>query len=112
MSDLHTVRSKYTASSKRSVRASQRRNAPRQAGVGTAYRNWSCQFGRATSRAQHPCAALACLLAQPVHDAQHGADTLEIMAQTQVFIGSMLIVVVIRQGHADQRYAEGLRQLR
>ncbi len=55
---------------------------------------------------------LACLLAQPVHHTQHGADALEIMPQTQVFIGSMLIVVVIRQGYADQRYAEDLRQLR
>ena len=108
MSDLNTVRSKYTASSKRSVRASQRLNAPRQTGGGTAYRNWSCQFGRATSRAQH----FSCLLAQPVHDAQHGTDALEIMAQTQVFIGSMLIVVVIRQGDADERHTEGLCQLR
>ena len=66
------------------------------------------QTGGAISRAQH----FACLLAQPVHHTQHGTDALEIMAQTQVLIGGMLIVVMICQRYADERHAERLRQLR
>ena len=66
------------------------------------------QTGGVMSRTQR----FAYLLAQPVYHTQHGTDALEIMAQTQVLIGGMLIVVMIRQRYADERHAERLRQLR
>src|SRR5712691_12135253 len=50
-------------------------------------------------------------LGQPVYHRQHGTDTLEKMAQAQVFVGRMLVVVVIRQRHADQWHTECLRQV-
>src|SRR5436190_15060176 len=54
-----------------------RRGAPAQAFhpatlAGTAYRNWPCHTGRATSRAQHPYAVLAAPEQRgPIHYADH-----------------------------------------
>src|SRR5712691_4977570 len=56
---LSTVRNKYAEGCQPLLTRKTHGDPPRQTGGGTAYRNWPPQFGGATSRAQHPGAALS-----------------------------------------------------